>query len=198
VANVRPQDDATYTAEDDLGRENHFARNCGAGQGRRCLAVMMSNTVTLFVSRGTIDMGKRRSGGPVQRIRGDAFVCRGLLSPCLQAPLGIRLPIYPAKGYRPMTVGGTRRRLPGVADDDEFKSFLDYTSKRDRMRIAGPAESNGTTATGTECDASSCDGSNNCFGLPLTPSNSVWTGLRPATPSNVPLIGARRKLRICS
>ena len=38
--------------------------------------------------------------GRFQRLRGDAYVlAMGSVSPILAAPLGVRLPIYPAKGY---------------------------------------------------------------------------------------------------
>ena len=70
--------------------------------------------------------------------------------------------------------------------------FSRYTSERgDRLRIAGTAEFNGhdRTLNPTRCDAIVRRVEQLFPGAGDTRQAQFWTGLRPATPSNVPLIG---------
>ena len=109
----------------------------------------MSHTVTaLREAGGSIDhVEATDSEGRFQRIRGDAFVlAMGSLSPLYAAPLGIRLPIYPAKGYSvTLPVKDASKAHQVSLTDDEYKLvFSRYTSAAgDRLRIAGTAELNG-------------------------------------------------------
>ncbi len=120
-------------------------------------------------------------------------VALGSYSPTLLAPLGIRIPVYPVKGY-----SATLRILePSLAPtcsitDDAHKIVV--TRLGAQLRVAGTAEFNGfdTRLNDQRCQAlltrtqalfpGACDMSQPQF----------WTGLRPATPSNYPLIGATR------
>lgn len=72
----------------------------------------------------------------------------GSLSPVYAKPLGIDLPIYPAKGYSvTIPVKDAAKACRVSLTDDEFKLvFSRYTSndgRGDRMRTAGTAEFNG-------------------------------------------------------
>jgi D-amino-acid dehydrogenase len=65
---------------------------------------------------------------------------------CYAAPLGLRLPIYPAKGYSvTMPVKDADMAHQVSLTDDEFKLvFSRLTGEQgDRLRIAGTAELNG-------------------------------------------------------
>jgi D-amino-acid dehydrogenase len=103
LRHIRPQlAGATYTAEDESGDANGFARELV----KRCQAdgvqFLLSHTVTsLRAAGGTIDhIEATDSEGRFQRLRADAYVlAMGSLSPLYAQPLGINLPIYPAKGY---------------------------------------------------------------------------------------------------
>jgi D-amino-acid dehydrogenase len=81
--------------------------------------------------------------------------------------------------------------------DDGFKLvFSRYTSEReDRLRIAGTAELNGydRNLNPARCEAIVRRVEQLFPGAGDTTRAEFWTGLRPATPSNVPLIG-RTKL----
>jgi len=132
--------------------------------------------------------------GRFQRIRGDAYVpALGSVSPIFAAPLGIRLPIYPAKGYSvTLPVKDESRANQVSLTDDEFK--LVYSRLGDRLRIAGTAELNGydRDLNRVRCEAIVRRVEDVFPGAGEGSEAQFWTGLRPATPSNVPLIGATR------
>lgn len=134
------------------------------------------------------------AAGRVQRLRADAYVlCMGAFSRGFARELGIDLNIYPAKGYSvTLPVIAPEHSYQVSLTDDEYK--LVFSRLGDRLRIAGTAELNGydTTLNLARCEAivrrtrelfpQMSDGRGAQF----------WTGLRPATPSNVPYIGRSR------
>jgi len=208
LRHIRPQlAGATYTAEDESGDANRFARELV----RRCEAdgvqFLMSHTVTaLREAGGTIDHVEATDAeGRFQRLRADAYVlAMGSLSPLYAQPLGISLPIYPAKGYSvTMPVKDASMAHQVSLTDDEYKLvFSRYTSLPtpsapggDRLRIAGTAELNGydRDLNRVRCEAIVKRVEQLFPGAGDASQAQFWTGLRPATPSNVPIIG-RSKL----
>lgn len=197
LRHIRPQlAGATYTAEDESGDANQFARELV----RRCeqdgVRFLMSHTVTaLREVGGTIDHVEATDGeGRFQQIRADAYVlAMGSLSPLLAQPLGIRLPIYPAKGYSvTMPVKDASMAHQVSLTDDEHK--LVFSRLGDRLRIAGTAELNGydRDLNRVRCEAIVRRVEELFPGAGDTSRAQFWTGLRPATPSNLPLIGRTR------
>ena len=81
--------------------------------------------------------------GASSALRADAYVlAMGSLSPLYAQPLGISLPIYPAKGYSvTMPVKDASMAHQVSLTDDEYK--LVFSRLGDRLRIAGTAELNG-------------------------------------------------------
>lgn len=202
LAHIRPQlAGATYTAEDESGDANRFARELARLAAEAGVKFLMSHTITaLREVGGAIDhVEVTDAEGRFQRMRGDSFVmAMGSLSPLLAAPLGIRLPIYPAKGYSvTLPVKDASKAYQVSLTDDEYKLvFSRYTSESgDRMRIAGTAELNGydRDLNRVRCEAIVRRVEQLFPGAGDTAQAQFWTGLRPATPSNVPLIG-RTKL----
>jgi D-amino-acid dehydrogenase len=194
LAHIRPQlAGATYTSEDESGDANRFARELV----RRCeqdgVQFLMSHTVTaLRTAGGEIDhVEATDSEGRFQRLRADAYVlAMGSLSPLLAKPLGIELPIYPAKGYSvTMPVKDASMAHQVSLTDDEFK--LVFSRLGDRLRIAGTAELNGydRDLNRVRCEAIVRRVEELFPGAGDTERAQFWTGLRPATPSNVPIIG---------
>jgi D-amino-acid dehydrogenase len=187
---------ATYTAEDESGDANRFARELV----RRCeedgVQFRMSHTVTaLREAGGAIDhVEATDSEGRFQRIRADAYVlAMGSLSPLYAKPLGIDLPIYPAKGYSvTMPVKDASMAHQVSLTDDEYK--LVFSRLGDRLRIAGTAELNGydRDLNRVRCEAIVKRVEQLFPGAGDTSRAQFWTGLRPATPSNVPIIGRSR------
>jgi D-amino-acid dehydrogenase len=198
LAHIRPQlAGATYTAEDESGDANRFARELVALAAAAGGNFSMSHTVTaLRETGGSIDHVEATDDeGRFQRIRGDAFVpAMGSLSPLYAAPLGIRLPINPAKGYSvTLPVKDASKAHQVSLTDDEYKLvFSRYTSASgDRLRIAGTAELNGydRDLNRVRCEAIVRRVEELFPGAGDSSQAQFWTGLRPATPSNVPLIG---------
>jgi D-amino-acid dehydrogenase len=208
LRHIRPQlAGATYTAEDESGDANRFARELV----KRCEAdgvqFLMSHTVTaLREAGGVIDHVEATDAeGRFQRLRADTYVlAMGSLSPLYAQPLGISLPIYPAKGYSvTMPVKDAAMAHQVSLTDDEYKLvFSRLTTPTtatspggDRLRIAGTAELNGydRDLNRVRCEAIVKRVEQLFPGAGDASQAQFWTGLRPATPSNVPIIG-RSKL----
>jgi D-amino-acid dehydrogenase len=194
LRHIRPQlAGATYTAEDESGDANRFARELVARCRRDGVRFLMSHTVTaLRQVGGSIDHVEATDAeGRFQRLHGDAYVlAMGSLSPLLAAPLGIRLPIYPAKGYSvTMPVKDAAMAHQVSLTDDEYK--LVFSRLGDRLRIAGTAELNGydRDLNRVRCEAIVRRTEELFPGAGDSEQAQFWTGLRPATPSNVPIIG---------
>ena len=136
----------------------------------------------------------RDASGQVSEIKADAYVvAMGSYSPLLLKPLGITILVYPAKGYSvtfPIKPGAL---APHVSLTDEAYQIV-FSRLGDRLRIAGTAELNGYN---TELNQTRCE---NILhrALELFPNvgdrsdAQFWTGLRPATPNNVPYVGKTR------
>jgi D-amino-acid dehydrogenase len=127
-------------------------------------------------------------------VRADAYVVAlGSYSPFLLKPLGVPCLIYPAKGYSATLAIGDHRGAPTVSLTDLAWKIV-FTRLGDRLRIAGTAELSGY---GKEINLVRCESLvRRTFDLfpdaGDRDSAQFWTGLRPATPSNVPLIGGTR------
>ncbi|MFM8929958.1 MAG: FAD-dependent oxidoreductase, partial [Betaproteobacteria bacterium] len=199
LAHIRPQlAGATYTAEDESGDANQFARELVKRCEQDGVQFLMSHTITaLREVGGKIDhVEATDSEGRFQRIKADAYVlAMGSLSPLYAKPLGIELPIYPAKGYSvTMPVKDARMAHQVSLTDDEYK--LVFSRLGDRLRIAGTAELNGydRDLNRVRCEAIVRRVEELFPGAGHLDQAQFWTGLRPATPSNVPIIG-RSKVR---
>ena len=198
LQHIRPKlAGATYTAEDESGDANLFARELVKLCQAAGVQFLMSHTVTALreVSEQIDHVEATDSEGRFQRVRADAYVmAMGSMSPIYAAPLGIHLPIYPAKGYSvTMPVIDASKAHQVSLTDDEYKLvFSRYTDDRgDRMRIAGTAELNGYDRylNRVRCEAIVQRVEQLFPGAGDASQAQFWTGLRPATPSNVPLIG---------
>lgn len=111
-------------------------------------------------------------------------------APPLLRPLGLKLPVYPAKGYSVTLPVGDPERAPVVSlIDDEFKMV--YSRLGDRLRAAGTAEFVGYDTTMNEARARFIrDKALELFpGCADPDAAEYWAGLRPSTPDGVPVIG---------
>ena len=187
---------ATYTAEDESGDANRFARELVRHCEADGVRFLMSHTITaLREAGGSIDhIEATDSEGRFQRLRADAYVlAMGSLSPLYARPLGISLPIYPAKGYSvTLPVKDASMAHQVSLTDDEYK--LVFSRLGDRLRIAGTAELNGydRDLNRVRCEAIVRRVEQLFPGAGDTSRAQFRTGLRPATPSNVPIIGRAR------
>ncbi|MBE7939901.1 MULTISPECIES: D-amino acid dehydrogenase [Ramlibacter] len=197
LAHIRPQlAGATWTAADESGDAQMFVRELAQRCREDGVQFLMSHTVTALREQGgrLEHVEATDADGRFLRLRGDAFVmAMGSFSPMLVQPLGIRLPIYPAKGYSvTMPVKDAARAHQVSLTDDEYK--LVFSRLGDRLRIAGTAELNGwdRDLNHVRCEAIVRRVEQLFPGAGDSTRSQFWTGLRPATPSNLPLIGATR------
>ena len=153
------------------------------------------------VSWGVRAMSFRRRGDRVEavvtsegEIGADAFVmAAGPRVVPLAARLGIYLPIYPIKGYSitvPFRAGAVRPRA-SVTDLGRKTVFAPLG---DQLRVAAMAE---VGATGLDVPPdrvrTMVDAVAQTYpGLCDLEAPAVWAGLRPATPTSVPIVGRWR------
>jgi D-amino-acid dehydrogenase len=184
---------ATYTAEDESGDANRFARELVRQCERDGVQFLMSHNITaLREAGGHVDHVEATDAeGRFQRLSADAYVlAMGSVSPIYAAPLGVRLPIYPAKGYSvTMPVKDASMAHEVSLTDDEYK--LVFSRLGARLRIAGTAEFNGydRDLNRVRCEAIVRRTQDLFPDAGDAGRAQFWAGLRPATPSNVPVIG---------
>ncbi len=124
-------------------------------------------------------------------ITGDRYVVAlGSYSAKLLEPLGIRIPVYPAKGYSATVPIVVDHEAPRVSiTDDESKIVISRLG--DKLRIAGTAEFDGynTDLNPQRVRAVLAAGAALFPGALDLDGAEFWAGLRPLTPSGVPIIG---------
>lgn len=135
-----------------------------------------------------------RSDGSYDRIDGDAFVVAlGSFTPQLMRPLGIHCLIYPTKGYSASFPILKPDAAPMVSLTDS-KHKVVFSRLGDTLRMAGTAELSGYSRTlnPVRCQAMTALARELFEGVLDFDQVKYWSGLRPSTPSNVPLIGRTR------
>jgi D-amino-acid dehydrogenase len=109
--------------------------------------------------------------------------------------LGIRIPVYPLKGYSiTLALGpGEQAAAPSVSLTDEAHKIV-ISRLGSRLRAAGTAELAGydTSVNEVRCEAIVRRVRELFPRLAAAPAVDNWAGLRPATPNNVPIIGRTR------
>jgi D-amino-acid dehydrogenase len=127
-------------------------------------------------------------------VQGDAYVLAlGPRSPLLLRPVGIRIPVYPVKGYSITTPIADPDGAPeSTIMDETFKVAI--TRLGDRVRAAGSAELKGYDSRLREPRRQAILHSvRTLFPRASTLREvSFWTGLRPMTPDGPPLLGPTR------
>jgi D-amino-acid dehydrogenase len=131
------------------------------------------------------------SAGPVAA---DAYVLAlGSFSPKLSGSIGVRLPVYPIKGYSlTIKITDASRAPESTVMDETFKIAI--TRLGDRIRVGGMAEISGYTNDLPEKRRDTLEHSvTDLFGgAGDVKSASFWSGLRPMTPDGTPVIGPSR------
>jgi D-amino-acid dehydrogenase len=197
----------TFTASDESGDARVFTEQLAARcEGRGAQFFFHHDIVRIETAGGAVDtvVARDRTTSVVRRLTADAVVvaCGSYSAPLLRS-VGVDLPIYPGKGYS----ATFKIRRPELAPtvsllDDSVKCAVSRLG--DELRVAGTIEVGGydlsldTPVARARCEMLArrieevlpgvCDtrleheGGNPRF----------WTGLRPATPTNIPYIGRTR------
>jgi D-amino-acid dehydrogenase len=125
-----------------------------------------------------------------EAVRSDAIVVSlGSYSPLLLKKIGIKLPVYPIKGYSlTIPIVDSSRAPESTVMDETYKIAI--TRLGDRIRVGGMAEISGYTNDLVEARRRTLEDSV----MDLFPGGdpkkaSFWSGLRPMTPDGTPIIG---------
>ncbi len=125
------------------------------------------------------------------RITADAFVVAlGSYSPFLVSRFGIKLPVYPVKGYSITVPIVDANRAPVSTVMDETHKIA-ITRLGDRIRVGGMAEIAGFDLSLNPKRRATLEHSvEDLFGGAGDQSRATfWTGLRPMTPDGTPIVG---------
>ena len=208
----------TYTSTDESGDARVFtqqlARRC-AERGARFL--WQHDVVRLNKAGGAIESVAVRAcpesaGGQkdpkIQHLQADAVVvaCGSYSAPLLRS-VGVDLPIYPGKGYSATFPLLRPEAAPMVSAIDDGKKIA-MSRLGNFLRVAGTIELNGWDLTlDSSLARARCHMLSRRIETILpgvcdtrTPEEGgdpqYWTGLRPATPTNIPFIGRTRVGRL--
>ncbi|MCC7548017.1 MAG: D-amino acid dehydrogenase [Burkholderiales bacterium] len=190
---VRPVG-GTYAPTDESGDAHVFTHNLAQSCAGRGVAFSFDTTaLAIEADAERVRAVRIERAGTQERLEADAVLaCLGVSSPHLLEPLGLRVPVYPVKGYS-VTIPGAGAEAPTVCLTDEGHK-LALSRLGDRLRVAGTAELGGydTSVNEVRCNAI-LRRVRELFPRAGDFANAVkWAGLRPATPGNVPVIGRTR------
>jgi D-amino-acid dehydrogenase len=179
----------TFTASDESGDARQFTEALAARAQAGAVNFRFNAEVSaLEVAGGTVKAARLVTG---ERVEADAFVLAlGSYSPLLLQPHGIRLPVYPAKGYSATIPLDATRTAPVVSLTDDGHKLV-FSRLGDRLRVAGTAEFSGydRSLNVSRCESLMRRVEQVFPDLAGGGGVEYWAGLRPATPGNVPLIG---------
>ena len=178
-----------FSPMDRTGDSCRFGRNlaswCAENAGVRFLygtTITGIETEGRRVTRAVTDKGA---------FEADAFVlATGSESPLIAGHIGVSLPIYPVKGYSLTVPIGERHRAPSMGGVDEDK-LVAFSRLGNRLRLAATAEFAGYDAGHRPKDFQALLAT----ARELFPEGGdyaraeSWAGLRPMTPSSVPILG---------
>jgi D-amino-acid dehydrogenase len=187
---------ATYTATDESGDAHKFTRALARMAADRGVRFLYNHNIEAMGVAGDRVVGVIVKEGerPDEKLTADAYVVAlGSHSPLLTGPVGLYLPIYPAKGYSASVPVADAAKAPTVSLTDDSAKIV-FSRLGDRLRIAGTAELSGysTDLNPVRCEALTRRAREIFPEAGDYDRGTFWTGLRPSTPSNVPLIGRTR------
>jgi D-amino-acid dehydrogenase len=188
-----PVTGGVYTRGDESGDACRFTQELAHMAAERGVSFRFSSSVQAIEAAGGEVSGVRLAD---ESVKADAYVVAlGSYSPLLLKPLGLRIPVYPLKGYSVTLQLGPEHAAvaPTVSLTDEAHKIV-ISRLGNRLRAAGTAELAGydTTANSVRCTAIARRVHELFPGLGGITAHESWTGLRPATPNNVPIIGRTR------
>lgn len=194
----------TYTETDEHGDARVFTQKLAHLCGQRGARLLFSHDIQRLETEGgalqRVHVRDRMSGEP-RVVTADAFVaaCGSYTTPLLKT-VGLQVPIYPGKGYSATLPILRPEKAPSVSMiDDGLKIAVSRLG--DQLRVAGTIELGGfdlsldTPLARRRCEMLVRRIEEVFPGvadtrLPEHGGNpQFWTGLRPATPTNIPLIG---------
>ncbi len=179
-----------YTPGDESGDARQFTEALARLAAGRGVAFRFDARIQAIESSGAEVSGVRVDE---ELLSADAYVvCLGSYSPLMLRRLGIRIPVYPLKGYSiTLPLGPAEAAAaPSVSLTDEARKIV-VSRLGNRLRAAGTAELAGydTELNPVRCAAITGRVRSLFPSLGAITEVETWAGLRPATPDNVPIIG---------
>jgi len=153
-------------------------------------AQLLTDTEVLGMEvRGGRAVAVRTPQGP---LAADRFVLAlGSASARLARPLGVRVPVYPLKGYSlTLELGAQGATGPQVSVTDSPRKVV-FARIGSRLRVAGMAEIIGHDASIPPARIATLRQATQAVFPQLAGAAELqhWTGMRPATPTGRPLLG---------
>ena len=178
-----------YTPTDESGDARRFTQTLAARAAAAGVIFHYNTPVARLELHGHKLQGVLLQDG--RNIKADACVLAlgSYSAPFLRA-YGIDLPVYPAKGYSATLELEDGTPAPSVSLTDDTHKLV-FSRLGNRLRVAGTAEFNGFNLdlNPTRCQAILRRVGTLFPNLRYSGAPNFWCGRRPATPSNVPLIG---------
>jgi D-amino-acid dehydrogenase len=197
----------TYTQTDEHGDARVFTQKLAALCRQQGVNLLFSHQIEqLAVEGGAIRrvVIKHAQTGITKVLEADAVVvaCGSYTAPLLRT-VGVRVPIYPGKGYSATLPVLDAARTPQVSLLDDGRKMA-ISRLGDRLRVAGTIELGGfDLSLDTPLAQARCrmlvrrieevfPGAVDTRLPEQGGDPQFWCGLRPATPTNIPLIGRTR------
>ena len=160
---------------------------------RRGVRFLLGTAIEGLVQRGDTVAALVTTGGDVAA---DHFVMAlGAFSPQLAKAAGVDLPVYPLKGYS-ITVPTDVKAAdaPRVNVTDSARKVV-FARIGERLRVAGMAELVGFDEAIPDDRIASLVASTQALfpGCSSFAELQPWTGMRPATPTGLPIVGHHRR-----
>ena len=143
---------------------------------------------------GVVQRGKRIQAvcTAMGEVAADQFVLAlGSASAGFAQPLGLRLPVYPLKGYSiTLDLADGSNTAPQVSVTDAARKVV-FARIGQRLRVAGMAELVGHDSRIAQRRIQQLRDATSAVFPGLAQSGDVrpWTGMRPATPTGLPMVG---------
>ena len=181
-----------FTREDESGDAMLFTQRLAEMAEQAGVVFRFGCDVERLVKgRQGIERVRLTSDKGTEELTADAYVVAcGSYSPLLLRPVGINLPVYPAKGYSATIPLSEASVAPTVAMTDDGHKIV-FSRLGQELRVAGTAEFNGYNTEHNEVRCQALMRRTHALFPELNPAGdpSFWCGLRPSTPSNVPFVG---------
>lgn len=180
-----------HTRSEDTADCHRFSQGLEAILRARGVRFAMNTCIDALEVKGG-HVVARGSDGAVDADH--VVVAAGAGATRLLRPLGLRVPIYPLKGYSLTYPLGPQAMAPTLSVTD-FARKVVYARLGDRLRVAGMADLDGYSLKPDSSRLAALRGEAAAL-FPQVVADCVdaaeWTGLRPATPGGVPIIGPTR------
>jgi len=177
--------------DDETGDCYLFTRQLAEMAAQRGVSFHYNTVIEQVQTTGARVTGVRTSAGLLQA---DCYVLAlGSFSPLLVRPLGIRLPIYPVKGYSlTLPITDETRAPVSTILDESYKVAI--TRLGNRIRVGGTAELSGYNQRLLPARRATLEYSlHSLFPAAADIADAAfWTGLRPMTSDGPPIIGPSR------